>query len=45
MYIGCVEVIVCILVVVRLLYVYWLYGGKYMDCGCMEVSVCARGDR
>ena len=37
--IGCVEVSVWILVVFRLVYVYWLCGDKSMDIGCVEVSV------
>ena len=36
---GCVEVSVWILIVWRLVYGYWLYGGKCMDIDCVEVSV------
>ena len=37
MYNGCVEVSVWILVVLRLVYVYWLCGDKCrpMDVGCV----------
>ena len=37
--IGCVEVSVWILVVSRLVYVYWLYEDKCMDIGCVWVSL------
>ena len=47
--IGCVEVSIWILVVLRLVLGLWLYGGKFMeywlcggkcmDIGCVEVSV------
>ena len=37
--IGCVEVSVWILVVLRLVYGLLLCGGKCMDIGCVEVSV------
>ena len=37
--IGCVETSVWILVVFRLVYVYWFFGDKCMDIGCVEVSV------
>ena len=37
--IGCVAVSVWILVVLRLVYGFWLCGGKCLDFGCVEVSV------
>ena len=37
--ISCVEVSVWILVVLRLVYGYWLFGDKCIDIGCVEVSV------
>ena len=37
--IGCVEVSVWILVVWRLVYGYWLCGGKCMDIGRVEVRL------
>ena len=39
MYIGCVQVIVWILVVMRLVYGCWLCGNQCMYIGCVEVSV------
>ena len=37
--IGCDEVSVWILVVLRYVYGKWLCGGKCMDFGCVEVTV------
>ena len=36
---GCVDVSVWILVVLRLVYVYWLCGDKCMCIGSVETSV------
>ena len=36
---DCVEVRVRTLVVLRLVYGFWLCGGKCLDFGCVEVSV------